>query len=67
MECVGAALENHVDRTAQGTAELRLTTRSDDLKFTHDIEPVEDAAEPCGVVVGGQAIDDEAIGKISLA
>ena len=33
----------------------------------HSVEPVENAAQAGRVVVGGQAIDDEAVGKIALA
>ena len=67
VQRVGAALGDHVDVAAERAAELGLAAGGDDLKFADDVETVEDAAEAGGVVVGGEAVDDEAVGEVALA
>jgi hypothetical protein len=51
VQRVGAAFCHYVDVAAQSAAEFRLASRSDHLKLVNYIESVEDAAEPCGIIV----------------
>ena len=67
MQGVGAALGDHVDVAAQRAAELRLPAGGDDLKFVDHVQTVERPVESGRIVVGGQSVDDEAVGEIALA
>ena len=62
-----AAAGDHVDVAAEGAAELGLSAGGDDLELADDVEAVEGAGESGGVVVGGEAVDDEGVGEVALA
>jgi hypothetical protein len=64
---VRPALGHDVDVSAKGPTQLGLPARCDDLKLIDRIDAVGDAAQPGGIVVGGQSVDDEAVGEIALA
>ena len=61
IECIGAALGHHVDVATECASKLRLSARCYYLEFIDYIQPVEDAAEPGSVVIGGQTIHNETV------
>ena len=67
MQRVGAAPRHDVDVAAERAAELRLAAAGDDLELLDRVDAERDAAEPGGVVVGRQAVDDEAVREVALA
>ena len=66
-QLVGAAARDHVDVAAERAAEFGLAARRHDLELLHRVDAVGHAAQPRGVVVGRQAVDDEAVREIALA
>jgi hypothetical protein len=67
VHAIGAALGDDVDVAAECTSELGLPSGRDDLELFHRVHAVRDAAQPRRIVVGGQAVDDEAVGEVALA
>ena len=64
---VAAALRDDVDVAAERAAELGLAARRHDLKLVDSVHTVRDAAQPCRVVVGRQAVHDEVVREVALA
>src|SRR5581483_1620693 len=67
VQRVGAASRHHTDVSAERASELGLAAGGHHLELVHGVEAVEDAAESGGIVVGGQAVNDEAVREITLA
>ena len=67
VQRVGAALGDDVDVAAERAAELGLPARRHHLELLDRVDAVRDAAQPGGVVVGRQAVDDEVVREIALA
>ena len=67
VELVRPAPGDYVDITAHSAAELGLASRSDHLDLLDYVEAIEDPAEAGGVVIGGEAVDDETVGEVALA
>src|SRR4029450_4899596 len=63
---VGAAPCDDIDIAAECPTQLRLTAAGDDLKLLYGIDAKGDPAEPGRIVVGGHAVDDEAVGEVAL-
>src|SRR5262245_1664118 len=66
MHGIGPTLGDHIYIPAQSAPKLGLPSGSDYLILMDHIETVEDAAESRGIVIGGKAVHDEVIGKVSL-
>src|SRR5437868_6660142 len=67
MDGIGAASGDEVEVAAERASELRLASGGDDLKLLDDVHAEDIAGDSGGIVVVGEAIDDEAVGEISLA
>ena len=67
VESIGPALGDHIDVAAQCAAQLGLTAGGYHLKLVHDVQTVENTAQPGGVVVSRKTVDDKVIREIALA
>ena len=67
MERVGAASGHDVDVAAERPAELRLAAARHHLELFDRVHAEGNAAQAGGIVVGRQAVDDEAVGEVALA
>src|SRR6185312_1152119 len=67
VESVGAATGNQIDVAAEGPAELGLATGGDHLELVHHVLIEEVSVQAGGIVIGREAVHDEAIGKVALA
>ena len=67
VEHVGPAAGDDVDVAAEGAAQLGLPARGHHLELVHRFHGQGDAAQARGVVVRGDAVDDEAVGEVALA
>ena len=60
VQLVAAGFGDEVDVAAEGAAELGLAAAGDDLHLLDDVEAEGGLDEAGGVIVGGEAVDDEA-------
>ena len=67
MRGVGAALRHDVDVSAERAAKFGLAARCHHLELIDRVHAVRNAAQPGGIVVRRQSVDDEAVGEIALA
>ncbi len=64
---VRSALGDDVDVAAECPAQLCLAAGRHDLKLFDGIDTVGNSAQPGGIVIGRQAVDDEVVRQIALA
>ena len=67
MRDVRAALRHDVDVAAERASELCLPARGHHLELIDGVHAVRHAAQPGGIVVGGQTVHDEVVGEVALA
>src|SRR5205814_421067 len=64
---VRTALGDNVDVAAERASELRLAARRHHLKLIDGIDAIRNPAQRRGIVIGGEAIDDEVVREVALA
>ena len=67
MQRIRAAFRDDAHVTAQRTPKFGLAARCYHLELIHHIEAVENTAQARCIVICGESIDDEAVGKVPLA